>query len=507
MFNRYVQDFHNRLHFLGLMTLCVAIPLSKGLMSVSMMVLFVNILLEGNYKSILENYRGNRLLYLILAFFGLHLLGLLWTGDQAAGWHDIRVKLPFLFIPLVIFAKPLRERQFQLLLSLFIATLAISTLINFVAYQFWFGPSAYDDIRGMSLFGSHIRFGLMVSLAAAFSLHRIKRTDLFSLLYLLLVLWFCYYTYYSQVLSGMITLFGVFFVYFVSTLYRINKWIAVFFSVGTLTFFVVVLLNLLTPMATTEINIEQLPKESAEGNPYIHNPTQISPETGDPVELYICPIELEREWNKVSEIPYDTLDAKGNTIRWNLIRYMSSKGLKKDAEGFSQLDSKDIRLIEQGHASRYHRGFLARYYDIKYQINNPTDPNHHSLLMRLEFWKGGVHIARENLLIGVGTGDASVNFKSYYKESNSALLPENQCEAHSNYLTVLLTFGIFGLFLFFWMHTELLVEGVKQSSLYIAFFLAIMLLSYLIEDTLETQSGITFFAYFYSLFANRIKGW
>lgn len=506
MLNRFVKNFHDKLHFLGLLTLCAAIPLSKGLMSVSMMVLFLNVLLEGNYKTVLNHYRGNRLLYLILAFFGIHLVALLWTGDQAAGWNDIRVKLPFLFIPLIIFSRPLRVDQFNLLISLFIATLAVSTLINFTTYQFWRGPSAYDDIRGMSLFGSHIRFGLMVSMAAAFCLLNIKRFNLFSLLYLALFVWFAFYTYYSQVLSGMITLFGVFFVYFIYHLYRINTWIAATFSIVTIAVFILITFRLFTPMTPKVIDLDQLPKVSAEGNPYIHNPTQISPETGDPVELYICPIELEREWNKVSAMPYDTLDAKGNTIRWNLIRYMSSKGLKKDAVGFKTLNSEDIRLIEQGHASTYHRGFLARYYDIKYQLNNPTDPNHHSLLMRLEFWKAGVHIAKENLLIGVGTGDASKSFKAYYKESKSTLLPENQCEAHNNYLTILLTFGIAGLFLFFWMHSELLVEGMKQSSLHIVFFLTIMLLSYLMEDTLETQSGIIFFAFFYSLFSIRNKG-
>jgi hypothetical protein len=84
---------------------------------------------------------------------------------------------------------------------------------------------------------------------------------------------------------------------------------------------------------------------SAEGNVYYHKPGIVSPETGKPIHIFISYVELKREWEKASEIPFDGLDIKGQQIKSTVIRYMASKDLKKDAVGFSKLSKKDIESI------------------------------------------------------------------------------------------------------------------------------------------------------------------
>ncbi len=51
---------------------------------------------------------------------------------------------------------------------------------------------------------------------------------------------------------------------------------------------------------------------------------------------------------------YDGKDEKGQELKMTLIRYLNSKGLRKDAEGMDQLDEKDIRNVEQGIANQYY---------------------------------------------------------------------------------------------------------------------------------------------------------
>ena len=501
MLNRFFGPAtHSNLHLLGLSVLAIGIPANKVVMSVSMMFLILNLLIEGHYKKYYSHLRSNQLFILIGAFYLLHIVALLWSDDLTYGLNDLRVKLPLLVIPLAVMAKPLHKRHLHILLYVFTGSVLLTSLINFGAYVQLFGEREYDDIRGMSLFTSHTRYGLLIATAAAFTLYFAFRNRTRFYFFIPLFLWFVFYTYYSQILSGMIAFCAVLFVFLIYILVRWNRWIAIG-SASVLSFIVVFLtIKLFSPLEFDPNDFRNLPEYTAEGNKYHHSFNTISPETGKPIEIYLCEKELEREWQKVSEVPYSGTDMKGQPIRWTLMRYMSSMDLNKDAAGFAELTLQDIHNIEQGYASVYTSGFLSRYYGIKYQLNNTKDPNEHSQLKRFEYWKTGIQIARENLLIGVGTGDVQREFNKQYERNRSILTEENRRRTHNNFLTVLITFGIPGLFLFFWFHAEFLMQNIRDRFLPGLAFISIVLLSYLFEDTLETQTGITFVAYFLALF-------
>ena len=166
----------------------------------------------------------------------------------------------------------------------------------------------------------------------------------------------------------------------------------------------------------------------------------------------------------------------------------------------SELTPKDIQSIERGEASYINTGLMARLYGIKFQLNNEADPNNHSLLERFEYWKAGADILSDNYILGVGTGDTDDAFRSYYKKSSTLLTEENQHRSHNMYLTVFLTLGIVGISLFIALHVQFIQLSIQKKNILALAFVVVVLLSFLIEDTLETQTGVTFYALFFGLF-------
>jgi O-antigen ligase len=128
------------------------------------------------------------------------------------------------------------------------------------------------------------------------------------------------------------------------------------------------------------------------------------------------------------------------------------------------------------------------------------DANGHSLTQRFEYWKTASMIIKNNLLIGVGTGDVAAAFDKEYIQSNSSLYAKWRLRAHNQYLSIAVGMGLIGLL---WFLITLFYPMYKLKMqfnyLYMAFFI-IALVSFFTEDTLETQAGVTFFAFFNSFF-------
>ena len=92
-------------------------------------------------------------------------------------------------------------------------------------------------------------------------------------------------------------------------------------------------------------------------------------------------------------------------------------------------------------------------------------------------------------------------FDKEYEDSNSLLMLENRHRTHNMYLTVFITFGIGGLILFCWMIGHFTIYNIRNHHLIGLFFILIAAVSFIPEDTLETQTGATFFALFYGLYS------
>lgn len=507
MLNRFFgTNTHNYLHVLGLCGIALGIPFNKVVMSVSMMFIVLNLLLEADFKSYWKNISSNRIYLLVFLFIGLHILGILWSSNLDSAFHDLRVKLPLLIIPTVLISKPIVKRKYlHIILGTFIVSTLIISLINFLLYQQWIGNVVYNDIRGMSLFSSHVRFALIISMAAAIVLYYLKYNRAMRLLAIGLLFWFAFYTFYSQVISGITTLAAVFILFMTSLLWQKRKILAILILSFICFGLTLLIFWILSPIQINTDEYKNLPKYTSEGNEYSHSFSHVSPETGKPLYIYMCEKELTRDWSQYSEMNIKGNDKKGQPMIQTVIRYLASKDLTKDAKGLSKLSQKDVLNIEKGNASAVTYGILARLYSLKYELNNEKNPNGHSLLERIEFWKGGLHILSGNYLIGVGTGDVQDSFNAYYTETDSQLSEENRNRAHNMFLTIFLTFGITGIVLFIWLHISFISFNTMNNEILAILFTIIALSSFLIEDTLETQTGITFYALFLGLFSNKIK--
>jgi hypothetical protein len=227
--------------------------------------------------------------------------------------------------------------------------------------------------------------------------------------------------------------------------------------------------------------------------------------------IYICDKELEPLWENSSDIPYYGNDRKGHLIRGTLFRYLSSMGLRKDAEGFAQLSTTDIQNIEDGIPSQVIANsiLLGRLEGLRLQIQNyylDQDPSGHSLLQRFEHWRASKHIISQHPVLGVGTGDAPQSFKQAYKEIDSALHPDYQNRSHNQFLAFWVAFGIVGFILLLLLNGAIIVKGKQQEMGLLLLFGVLFFLSFLPEDTLETQQGATFIGFFLGFLHQKVKG-
>jgi hypothetical protein len=234
-------------------------------------------------------------------------------------------------------------------------------------------------------------------------------------------------------------------------------------------------------------------------------------ENGNLVTIYISNYELKKEWEKRSKLQYDSLDKKNNLLKFTLYRYMASKGLRKDSAGLAQLTDNDIKNIEKGMPNYLFENKLSLYvilYKLIWEIESTKhrqNINDKSLLQRFEYLKIGTQIFTDNMFLGVGTGDIQQKFDEYYMKTNSELTLKNRHRTHNQFLTFLITFGILGFSIIIFGFIYPLYFEDNKEKLLLSFFLIIAFLSFLDEDTLETQAGVTFFTLFYVLFVFAYK--
>jgi len=246
--------------------------------------------------------------------------------------------------------------------------------------------------------------------------------------------------------------------------------------------------------------------KSASGRPYAEVNNTWQTENGYYVAYNIQYIELNNGWRKLTKKDILTTDKKGNRIEWTLLRYMSSRGLTKDSVGMAQLNAEDIPNVENGvtnykyaHASALRKrikDFFSEYQSYKYGAN----PSGNTMLMRFEFWKAAVYIIKRNPLFGVGTGDVRKAFDKAYYRTGTKLASEWRLRAHNQFLAITVAFGFVGLIIFLFS----IFYPLKKLRNYLHplyfMFLVIAMVSFLTEDTLESQAGVSFYAYFNTLF-------
>lgn len=511
-----LTGYHTKIYLGGMLLLAASLPLSPFLVSVSQIILMANWLAEGNYKDKFRIIWKRKSLLFFLLIFLVHLIWLIPTQDFSYAFKDLKIKLPILVIPLVLGTiRSLRKNELNLILLVFTAAVIVSSLFSIYRLSI-ISYDSLSDIREISVFISHIRFALLVNMAI-FSLLHLLLTGIFqwnrvirNSLWVSLA-WLILFLFILQSLNGLIIFIitTVIFLLRFSHLFEEKYWYIRYPLIYGLSGLALVVLvyavTVVLSFSSKPVDPDLLKTVTTLGNPYEHYTENRQMENGKYVWINIAERELQQEWNRRSSLDYGGQDLKGHELRYTLIRYLTSMGLDKDREGLSRLTATDILNIERGMANHIYQNnkwIYPRIYQVIWEIDNYRkggNPSGHSVAQRFEYWKTGIEIVRNNFWFGVGTGDVAMAFDNQYEVRETQLDPEWHLRAHNQLLTFLISFGITGfIIVIFGMVVPFYMERRYLQILPFA-FASIALLSMLAEDTLETQAGATFFAFFYAL--------
>lgn len=465
-------------------------------------------------KTRFNDFIHNKIAVVMVSMYLMHFIGLIYTSDFQYAFKDLRIKLPLLVFPLILSSmKPLNRKQFDTVLWFFISSVFFVTIL--AAIKFF--RRDFVDVRELSVFVSHIRFSLCIVFSIfILGYYFLKRNyrPLVKMIIIFMILWMLWQI---MILESFIGILIIFALCVTLTLYFIFKSKNITAKISSVVVIVIIVfLSIYYPhkvirdyKTPEKIVVEQLDTHTELGNPYTFDTLRYGVEDGRYVGLYISKYELIKAWNSRSE---KKIKHEYQYEYFTLIRYLTSKDLRKDASGISKLTEEDIMNIENGIANynyienpglktRIMKILVAYNFYKKHQVANGS-----SVFQRVEYIKASLNIIKKNPILGVGTGDISNAFNDYYEETASKLNEENRLRSHNQYLAITVAFGIIGLLWYLFSLLYPLSEKKNRNYLYII-FLAIMLLSMLTEDTLETQIGVTLFAFFNSflVFANDRK--
>ena len=339
-------------------------------MTIGGIVLVANWFLEGKFIEKWNRLKNNRILFASLCLFAVYFIWFFLTDNYQEAWKDIWMKTPFLFMP-IIFAssQPLSRIEINHLLKVYLIGLLISSVYGMLVFQL---DSHLIDKREIAVFISYIRFEMNLCFAIAVAVYLIfqkeeKICQVFTLILFNVVVLSCFYI---GALTAIILLVSIGVLLILKKVvetknrfYRITLPLVFFAFIAT---FVVYTTVLIKQYYTVDFVVAKADKYTAEGNLYTHNIEHSLIENGSYVLAYVCEDELRSEWNKRSTIDFE--DRKKT-----LIRYLNSKGLRKDKAGVLQLSDEDIRHIEKGVANVVYLdnfGFKARLYGLLWELSD-----------------------------------------------------------------------------------------------------------------------------------------
>ena len=119
---------------------------------------------------------------------------------------------------------------------------------------------------------------------------------------------------------------------------------------------------------------------------------------------------------------------------------------------------------------------------------------------RKKIWSTSLKLVKEKWITGYGTGLSKKVLKEQFKKDGYDFFFKKNYNSHSQYLQVFLDQGVFGFLLLVFFTFGMLFASLKQKDFVYALFLVVMILNFMTESILETQSGVIFFAFFNTIF-------
>lgn len=465
----------------------------------------------NNIQTRFKAFMHNKVAVIVASMYLMHILGLLYTSDFQYAFKDLRIKLPLLLFPILLSSmKPLSRKHFDIVIWCFISSVFFVTVLGAIKYF----RRDFIDVRELSVFVSHIRVCLCIVLSIFILAYFVVRRNykLYIKIFMLaLILWFLWQvTIFESFISVLIiaALSFVFILYFLTKIsskpIKITAFVLVLSAAAFMVYYPYnIMCKYMTPV---EISQDQLDTHTRLGNPYVFDTVNFNIEDGRYVGYYLAVDEMLDAWSKRSS---RVISNEYDDDLYTLIRYLTSKDLRKDADGVAQLTDEDVKNIENNIAN-YHYianpGIRTRLMKVMeaYQNYKKISADGSSVFQRIEYIKASLCIIKEHPVFGVGVGDIANSFAEYYEKNDTKLSYANRLRCHNQYLAITVAFGVIGLIWFLFSLIYPFISDKKYRNYYYFIFLFILMLSMLTEDTIETQIGATLFAFFNSflLFAS-----
>jgi len=503
-----LNNWKENLYLFSLGAFLVALPTSIALLSITAVTLLIVWILTGDYKVKWNRLIRNKNALLMMSIPVLYLIGLCFTHNFALGLQEFNKSLYwFIFAFVLGSSSPTSYKATYRLLGLYVLVVSITAGVALLKLLL-LDSIHFFDFRQVTWI-DHIPFSYQIAfviwLVFYFIYHGnfsgIQKPLLYLLIIFLTITLFSLKSFSAYLYCGIMS-----FTALIMIIRQTKKKLLKFIFLGLLiliTVFPVVYVyySVQKFYDITEYNADEIEKYTASGNLYQHNFKNKIKENGNYVGLFICEEELIPLWNAHSEKKYDSGDdyPLGSVV----IRYMTSKGLRKDAEGFAQLSQQDIKNIENGMPNYIYAesklSVYPRIYETIWELDQYKiyrNPNEKTLSQRIEQAHLAFVIIKKHIWTGIGLGNNLLAYEKAILESGSKLVPQGTGSSHNQYLNYLIRFGILGTLYILGVLTWIFIKGRKNNSFLITIFFVSLLAANFGEANWETFIGLNYFGFF-----------
>lgn len=500
----------------GLTFYACSLPLSKAGISLGIFILLISLLISGNFISKWKKLVQIRTPLVLASVFFIFMLGLLGTDHREEASREILRALYWIAFPIILASSPILSSKEKYQIGFFFIMALCASALVILIRMFLLDEHISRNFRSLAMV-DHIPLSYQFAFGFWIMMYGFAKkiwdskpvwikwaaicTSVYILVVFILLKSLTGYVFFMAMgISSLVFLVWDFKnrnlkLFFLAVLlfligapvYYVNEHIRQFYSVD-------------------RVHPEHIDLKTSAGNPYRHDFDDSMKENGHFVYLYICEKELRDAWNERARIPYNSFMSGSDSLKYIIFRYMTSKGLRKDADGFRQLSDTDIRNIENGICNIIYDGsglgVDARIYETIWELDqylNGKTAKDKSLAQRIEMFRLSIEAIRKRPWLGYGLGDQQQAYAEI-AESARARMPVDQLgSAHNQYLSQLLRFGIVGSLAFFGTLMYVMVKAVGFKNYFLNGLVAGYFAANFGESNFDTFIGINFFGLTFSL--------
>ncbi|MBX2928330.1 MAG: O-antigen ligase family protein [Saprospiraceae bacterium] len=224
---------HQFIGVLALLFIMIGMVVSEAMMSMGMIGLALNAVLNVNFKNNFRHFLQHRALIALTCIFLVYAVSGLWSENT--GWYidRLRMKLPFLLLPFTLPAIPRMDKVvYQRLLAVFFVWISLAALYSLSLYALDYDAitTGYREGRVLPTPVQHIRFSLMAALCVAIGGYLLRERFVWKYpglerkLLIGLTFFLILYLHILAVRSGLLALYGILLYYAILLIVEHRKW-------------------------------------------------------------------------------------------------------------------------------------------------------------------------------------------------------------------------------------------------------------------------------------------